>query len=131
MSFGSQIIAASYSDQLTYEAPLMLHSVRNMLSGVNRMNDAIHIYESAASPNFVLPTHEHYLAGPASVAHARSLGFLKKHLGGPNFDLEAIWDEHTFYEFGERNVEKTMATMVEEPYVNHVPTVRSLYFLPL
>jgi carboxymethylenebutenolidase len=102
-----------------------------MLSGVNRMNDAIHIYESAASPNFVLPTHEHYLAGPASVAHARSLGFLKKHLGGPTFDLEAIWDEHTFYEFGERNVEKTMATMVEEPYVNHVPTVRSLYFLPL
>lgn len=105
----------------------MVHSVRSMLSGVSRTNDIIHVYESTASPNFVLPNHEHYHAGSASVAHTRSLGFLKKHLVGPYFDLEIIWDEHTFYEFGERNVEKTMATMVEEPYVNHVPTVRYLH----
>jgi carboxymethylenebutenolidase len=44
-------------------------------------------------------------------------------MGGPYFDLEAIWDEHTHYEFASRSVEETMATMVEEPYVNHVPTL--------
>jgi hypothetical protein len=44
-------------------------------------------------------------------------------MGGPYFDLEAIWDEHTRYEFADRSVEETMATMVDEPYVNHVPTL--------
>lgn len=42
---------------------------------------------------------------------------------GPYFDLEAIWDEHTYYEFDNRSVECTMGTMVQEPYVNHIPTV--------
>jgi hypothetical protein len=104
----------------------MIHSVENRASGVARTSHIIHIYESAPSTNFVLPSHEHYQAGLASIAHSRSLEFLKKYLGGPNFDLEAIWDEHTLYEFEEQNVEKTMGTMVEEPYVNHVPTVCSL-----
>ena len=44
-------------------------------------------------------------------------------MGGPYFDLEAIWDEHTRYEFADRSVEETMATMVDEPYVNHIPTL--------
>ncbi|KAK8016754.1 carboxymethylenebutenolidase [Apiospora rasikravindrae] len=43
--------------------------------------------------------------------------------GGPFFDLEKIWDEHTYWEFEARDVEQTMATMVEEPYVNHIPTL--------
>jgi hypothetical protein len=45
-------------------------------------------------------------------------------MDGPYFDLEAIWDEHCYYEFTDRSVEHTMSTMVAEPYVNHVPTVR-------
>jgi carboxymethylenebutenolidase len=57
------------------------------------------------------------------VAHTRSLSFLKPLMGGPYFDLEAIWDEHTRYEFAVRSVEETMATMVDQPYVNHVPTL--------
>ena len=101
--------------------PFLTHSTsKDVPSGVS------HSYNNVKSTNFILPSHEHYQAGPAGVAHTRSLGFLKKHLGGPNFDLEAIWDEHTLFEFGERNVEKTMSTMVAEPYVNHVPTVFSL-----
>lgn len=58
-----------------------------------------------------------------SVAHTRNLEFLKPKIGGPYFDLEEIWDEHTYYEFADRSVEHTMSTMVQEPYVNHVPTV--------
>jgi hypothetical protein len=88
-----------------------------------RAHDIAHIYEDTKSGGFTLPGHGDYEPGAANVAHTRSLGFLKRLLNGPYFDLEAIWDEHTLYEFGERDVAKTMNTMVEEPYVNHVPTV--------
>lgn len=47
-------------------------------------------------------------------------------MNGPYFDLEDIWDEHTYYEFADRSVEHTMSTMVQEPYVNHVPTVSAI-----
>lgn len=80
-------------------------------------------YPEAISAGFVVPGHPDFRLPSGGVAHTRTLSFLKKHLGGPFFDLEKIWDEHTLYEFGERSVEKTMATMVDEPCVNHVPTV--------
>lgn len=83
----------------------------------------VHSYPAAAGPFFAVPAHADYRASAAAVAHSRSLSFLKPLMGGPYFDLEAIWEEHTRYEFAERSVEETMATMVEEPYVNHVPTL--------
>ena len=101
--------------------PLLLHGAEKVT--LSRASDTSHIYENVSSTNFILPGHEHYQAGPAGVAHTRTLGFLRNHLGGPQFDLEAIWDEHCLFEFGERDVDKTMGTMVEEPYVNHIPTV--------
>ena len=77
----------------------------------------------AAAGFFAIPAHTNYRANTAAVAHTRSLSFLKPLIGGPYFDLEAIWNEHTRYEFADRSVEETMATMVNEPYVNHVPTL--------
>ncbi|KAI7505574.1 NTF2-like protein [Hortaea werneckii] len=74
-------------------------------------------------PFFAVPSSHNFKSAPAAVAHTRCLSFLKPILGGPYFDLEAIWEEHTLYEFGEREVEKTMGTMVQEPYVNHIPTM--------
>jgi len=103
------------------DLPLLLHSAEKVT--LSRESDTSHIYENVSSTNFILPGHEHYQAGPAGVAHTRTLGFLRNHLGGPQFDLEAIWDEHCLFEFGERDVEKTMGTMVDEPYVNHIPTM--------
>ena len=41
----------------------------------------------------------------------------------PDYDLGALWDEHCRHEFETRDVDATMATMVAEPYVNHVPTL--------
>ncbi|KAM3084584.1 hypothetical protein ACMFMG_001314 [Clarireedia jacksonii] len=102
--------------------PLMIHS-SHAHSNQLRAHDIVHVYDNIKSGSFVLPCHGHYEASAANVAHTRSLGFLKRLLNGPYFDLEAIWDEHTLYEFGERDVVKTMNTMVEEPYVNHVPTI--------
>lgn len=74
--------------------------------------------------HFILPQmRDTYKPGAAALAHTRTLVFLREHLGGPHFDIESIWDEHTKFEFAERSVARTMATMVAEPYVNHVPTV--------
>jgi carboxymethylenebutenolidase len=72
---------------------------------------------------WAFPADEDYHKRSSGIAHTRSLGFLKKALDGPWFDLEAVWEEHTLYEFGERDVEKTMTTMVDQPYVNHIPTM--------
>ncbi len=77
----------------------------------------------AADRFFTIPAHADYRASAATAAHTRSLSFLKPLMGGTYFDLEAIWDEHTRHEFADRSVEETMATMVDEPYVNHVPTL--------
>ncbi|HQT89812.1 MAG: hypothetical protein B7Z58_16675 [Acidiphilium sp. 37-64-53] len=38
-------------------------------------------------------------------------------------NLETLWEEHCRYEFETRDVDATMATMVAEPYVNHIPTM--------
>ena len=83
-----------------------------------------HRYPRAkAEAAWVLPADEDYHKQSASLAHTRSLLFLKEKLGGPWFDLEAVWDEHCRFEFAERDVAKTMATMVAQPYVNHIPTM--------
>jgi hypothetical protein len=39
------------------------------------------------------------------------------------YDLEKLWDEHTKYEFATPDVEATLATMVDDAYVNHVPVM--------
>lgn len=38
-------------------------------------------------------------------------------------DLVALWEEHCRHEFETRDVDATMATMVPDPYVNHIPTM--------
>lgn len=38
-------------------------------------------------------------------------------------DLIALWEEHCRCEFEARDANATMATMVAEPYVNHIPTM--------
>ena len=38
-------------------------------------------------------------------------------------EMIAQWDEHIGYEFSTRDVASTIATMVEDAYVNHVPVL--------
>jgi len=67
-------------------------------------------------------TGPHYDKPAAGMAHSRSIALLRKVMG-PHYDLGALWEKHTFNEFGARDVAATMKTMVPEPYVNHVPTM--------
>ena len=38
-------------------------------------------------------------------------------------DLSRLWEEHTSHEFVSRDTESTLATMVDDAYVNHVPVL--------
>ena len=41
----------------------------------------------------------------------------------PNTNLSQLWEEHTSHEFVTRDTESTLATMVEDAYVNHIPVL--------
>ncbi|EAW07012.1 uncharacterized protein ACLA_087150 [Aspergillus clavatus NRRL 1] len=103
--------------------PALLHSPGPPAEMETHENGTVISYPEVSSAGFIVPGHADFKYSTAGVAHTRSLSFLKKHLGGPYFDLEKIWEEHTHFEFEDRSVEKTMATMVQEPYVNDVPTL--------
>ena len=42
---------------------------------------------------------------------------------GNNAGLERLWEEHVRHEFVTRDTEATLATMVDDAYVNHVPVL--------
>ncbi|WP_323146596.1 dienelactone hydrolase family protein [Pseudomonas marginalis] len=73
-----------------------------------------HAFARAGSDHFDKPA--------ALMAHERTIAALKREIG-PNFNLSDLWDEHVKHEFDTRDVPATMATMVSEPYVNHIPTM--------
>jgi len=87
----------------------------------NRPEVEIYIYPGV-DHGFNRKTGAHYDKPAAMMAHSRSIALLRKVMG-PHYDLSALWEKHTMYEFGTRDVPATMKTMVAEPYVNHVPTM--------
>src|ERR1700686_4178525 len=68
---------------------------------------------------FAAPERASFNKPATLMAHSRSIALFRKVLG-PQFDLSALWDRHTELEFAVRSAEQTMATMVAEPYVNHI-----------
>ena len=46
-----------------------------------------------------------------------------KNLTSAQQRLSELWEEHVRYEFSTRNTENTLATMVKDAYVNHVPVL--------
>ncbi len=91
--------------------PVMAHLPSSAEKAKGTANLSVFTYESA-SPHFVLPHVDDYVPPFASLAHSRNVPFWRKHLGGPYFDIEAIWEEHTYFEFETRSVAHTMGTMV-------------------
>ena len=56
------------------------------------------------------------------MAKSRTLELLRRKLG-PVYDIATLWEQHLFSEFVDRDVDVSMGTMVDEPYVLVVPTV--------
>jgi carboxymethylenebutenolidase len=63
-----------------------------------------------------------YHRSSASLAHSRTIGFLRRAIG-PHYDLDALWEKHLEGEFVTCDADATVRTMVPRAYVNHVPTM--------
>ena len=48
---------------------------------------------------------------------------VNKSLTSEQQHLSELWEEHVRYEFSTRNTDDTLATMVEDAYVNHIPVL--------
>ncbi|MGH7045159.1 MAG: dienelactone hydrolase family protein [Stellaceae bacterium] len=99
--------------------PAAIDRVRVAFAG--RPETAIHVYPGAV-PGFAQKGGAHYDRAAAGLAHSRSIALLRRAIG-PHYDLEALWEAHIRYEFVTRDVAATMATMVADPYVNHIPVM--------
>lgn len=108
-----------FAEKDQYVPPAAVQQIRDHFSG--RADIDIQVY-LGVDHGFNRPTGVHYDKPAAGMAYSRSLAALRKVMG-PHYDLSALWEAHTMYEFGTRDVDATMATMVAAPYVNHIPTM--------
>ena len=74
------------------------------------------------TPGFSIEERENYNKLADSLAHSRTLELIRR-VVGPYYDYAALFAEHVYHEFTTRDVDATMATMIDEPYVNHTPTL--------
>jgi carboxymethylenebutenolidase len=98
-------------------------SARAQISQHLAGNDKAEIYVYPGVDHaFARAGSSHYDKPASLMAHERSIAALKREIG-PHFNLSALWEDHIRHEFDTRDVPATMATMVAEPYVNHIPTM--------
>jgi carboxymethylenebutenolidase len=81
----------------------------------------VYFYDGMPS-GFADPSQPGFDRHAAAVAHSRTLAAIRPVIG-PHHDLARLFHEHLHHEFVTHDPEATMATMVDEPYVNHVPTL--------
>jgi carboxymethylenebutenolidase len=108
-----------FASEDKYAPPEAVEKIRNTFAGRNDVE--IYSYPGVDHA-FARTGGMHYDRPAAMMAHSRSIALFRKVMG-PNYDLSALWEQHTMHEFGTRDVDATMNTMVAQPYVNHVPTL--------
>ena len=108
----------------TKEAADVAQSAQTLLAKLDPL-DGSRVYEwPDAAPGFALPGHPAFDSRVDSLAHSRTLELIRR-VVGPHYDYVALFAEHIRHEFETRNVDATMATMISDPYVNHVATLAS------
>lgn len=124
----------NYLDEVTQiEGRLVLHfaenddycdvNARDQISAALKDNISAEMYVyPGVGHAFARAASDHFDKPAALMAHERTIAALKREIG-PHFNLSDLWDEHVKHEFDTRDVPATMATMVAEPYVNHIPTM--------
>ena len=115
------------------KCPMVLHFAEKdkfvPAEAVQKIKDALkdrHDVEIYVYPGqdhaFARTGGDHYDKPSALMAHHRSIAAIRRVMG-PHSDFSALWDTHCMHEFGTRDVDATMRTMVAQPYVNHMPTM--------
>ncbi|WP_264309425.1 dienelactone hydrolase family protein [Pseudomonas putida] len=124
----------NYLDEVAQiEGRLVLHfaenddycdvNARDQISAALKGNTSAEMYVyPGVGHAFARAGSNHFDKPAALMAHERTIAALKREIG-PHFNLSDLWDEHVKHEFETRDVPATMATMVAEPYVNHIPTM--------
>ena len=121
------------NEAASIRCPLVLHfgELDALVPGPARAAIAAALAAHADATVFVYPGCDHAFNNPARpsfnkpaalMAHSRSIAALRRTLG-PVYDLSALWERHTGYEFAARDAAATMRTMVAQPYVNHIPVM--------
>lgn len=106
----------------TKAAPDAAAAADALRPGLNPSNGSrLYLWPDAA-PGFSLPGHPAFDRRIDSLAHTRTLEVIRR-VVGPYYDYEALFAEHIRHEFETRDVDATMATMIDDPYVNHVATL--------
>jgi len=92
-------------------------------------NSLVTIHDYAGQDHgFARTGGEHYDPVAAEIANLRSFEFFARHLMRPGKAsrgqrLSEMWEEHIKYEFETRDTERTLQTMVDDAYVNHIPVL--------
>ncbi|KAL9576352.1 MAG: hypothetical protein Q9212_007174 [Teloschistes hypoglaucus] len=93
------------------------------MAGTHKIPPKIRAYSYPhAAPGFAESDLDEYDKISAGLAWSRSLEVVRKAFE-IEVDLEGIWEEHSRREFAAKDADGTMSTMVDEPYVNHIPTM--------
>jgi carboxymethylenebutenolidase len=125
------MIEKSLDEAKNLSCPLMLH-----IAGLDQYgspeiqtqiqaalpDQTIHIYPNSDHA-FARKGGMHYDPPAAELADLRTIEFLVRNLMVKSHSLEAIWAKHIEHEFATRSTEETLATMVEDAYVNHIPVL--------
>jgi carboxymethylenebutenolidase len=104
-------------------SPAAVDAIRAHFAG--RADVEIHVYPGVDHA-FASPGRSNFDKQASDMAHTRSLALLRKVMG-PHYDLNALWEAHRACEFDLRDADATIETMVEQPYVNHIPTMTGGY----
>ena len=104
--------------------PEAVTAIEERLGG--RKDVEVHVYPGVDHAFYNRDRADAYHRPSAMMAHSRTVAALRSAMG-PDYDLEALWEDHLDCEFRTRDTAATMKTMVPEPYVNHVPTMTGGY----
>ncbi|MEQ9043758.1 MAG: dienelactone hydrolase family protein [Sneathiellaceae bacterium] len=105
-----------------YTPPEVVEKIRSHLAAAPAAAEAEIFVYPGADHGFSAKGRPAYDKPASSMAHSRAIALFRRVMG-PHYDLSALWDMHCYYEFGMRDVPETMKTMVDQPYVNHIPTM--------
>ena len=106
----------------TRDAPVADAAAASIRGRLNR-KDGSRVFDwPEAGPGFAIPERDEFDKRADSLAHTRTLELVRRVIG-PYYDYVALFAQHAYHEFTTRDVDATMATMIDEPYVNHTPTL--------